>query len=227
MIKIIERKISILRALIASDEGLSIPEVLIAIGLSGLLALGCTQLALASFSSANYTQSVAVRSLSTGTINRVITSDIGKSSGFLVSSGNISSRNMAECSTNSVAAAGLVKPLLTAFNLDGSSVGYEIRSVGSSTALWRVSCPNGGIANGNAQILASDLPQVFDAIWVNSVMCASYPSGSDLTVSPCIQDTTLNSIVDNPGIIFTVPATISSATVQKSEQKIIAARNLG
>ena len=42
------------------DRGISLPEVLIAIGLSGLLALGCTQLAMASFTSANYTQDVAV-----------------------------------------------------------------------------------------------------------------------------------------------------------------------
>jgi hypothetical protein len=208
------------------DAGLSIPEVLISIGLSGLLALGCAQLALASFASAKYTQTVAVKSLSSGNINRLITSDMEKATGFLDSSGVAATHNPIECSLAS-SGNGPIRPLLTLFHADGSSTGYEVRNSGNSGALWRVNCPTPGVANGPSQILASYLPNSSDATWDTSIMCVNFPAGGNITAFSCSKDILLNSMALNPGIIFTVPATNSFATVPQPEQKIVAARNVG
>lgn len=210
-----------------SDAGLSIPELLIAVGLSGLLALGCTQLAMASFASANYTQTVAVKSLNTGNINRLITKDMENATGFLDSSGNPATRNALECSSANSIDAGANRALVTLFHADGSSTGYEVRSTGNIGALWRVTCPTAGIPNGASQILQSYLPAVGDSSWNNSIVCARFPAGGSLTSFACDKDVSLKSMTTNPGIIFTVPATISIATIQAPEQKIIAARNVG
>jgi hypothetical protein len=38
---------------------------------------------------------------------------------------------------------------------------------------------------------------------------------------------TLNSMVSNPGIVFTVPASTTVSSTSQTEQKIVAARNVG
>jgi Tfp pilus assembly protein PilW len=210
----------------SADSGLSIPEVLIAIGLSGLLALGCAQLALASFASASYTQNVAVKSLSTGNINRLITTDMEKATGFLDSSGQFSTRNSTECSTDTATDAG-TRPLLTLFHADGTSHGYEVRTTDGVGTLWRVSCPTVGVANGSAQILQTHLPAASATSWDTAIMCVNFPAGGNITVFTCDKDVTLNSMVSNPGIVFTVPASTTVSSTSQSEQKIVAARNVG
>jgi len=219
-----KRRLAALEA--SGDAGLSIPEVLIAIGLSGLLALGCAQLALASFASASYTQNVAVKSLSTGNINRLITTDMEKATGFLDSSGLSVARNPVECTT-AVTGNASTRPLLTLFRADGTSTGYEVRTTGVTGALWRVSCPTAGVANGASQILQSILPVSTDLSWDTSIVCVNFPAGGNITAFTCEKDVVLNSMVTNPGIVFTVPATLPIATVKQAEQKIIAARNIG
>ena len=98
-----------------SDDGLSLAEVLVAVGLTGLLALGCTQLALASFTSANYTQAVAVKSLNTGNANRLVTGDMETATGFLVPSTASNPTAQSVCTSGVLAALaiGQVKPLIS------------------------------------------------------------------------------------------------------------------
>ncbi len=220
-------KINKIKSRLNKDAGISLPEVLIAVGLSGLLALGCTQLALASFASASYTQKVAVQSLSTGNLNRLVTSDLEKSTGFLVSSGNAAARNVSECSNTVQPGAESIKSLLTTFNTDGSSVGYEVISAGGQVGLWRVVCPTSGQAVGSQQLLAKNLPAPSTSVWDASVMCASFPAGSALVTADCAKDQILNSFATNPGILFTVPANLASGSESHAAQIIVAARNIG
>ena len=207
------------------DRGISLPEVLIAIGLSGLLALGCTQLAMASFASANYTQAVAVKSLNSGNVNRIVTTDMEHASGFLASS-NTGARNLEECST-SAQGGGAVKPLLTMKNIDGTYTGYEVRTTATSGALWRINCLAAGLANGSSQMLRNSLPVATDPAWDTSLMCARYPAGGSLTSFACDKNVLLSDIKMFPGVILTIPSTLSSADIQQSEQMIIASRNFG
>jgi len=218
-----------------NDKGLSLAEVLIAIGLSGLLALGCTQLAMASFSSANYTENVAVKTLSTGNISRLITVDMEKSTGFLSASGFPGTKTADMCSTATLSQGDSVKPLLTLFSANGSQIGYEVRlgsndKTGTLTngTLWRVTCPTPGVANGDGQALQTNLPSPSDASWNTSIMCAKFPANQpNPTIAGCTQDTVLASMVNNPGIIFSIPATVDGAKVSAGAQVIIAARNAG
>jgi hypothetical protein len=212
----------------ATDAGLSLAEVLISVGLTGLLALGCTQLALASFTSANYTQKVAVKSLNSGNANRLITSDMESATGFIVPSPQSGTSASGVCTSGSTSdiASGAVLPLITLQKSDNSEVGYEVRGVSATTSLWRVTCPQSGISNGPELMIRSHLPAISTTDWKNSIQCASFPAGGSLAYADCPTDTWLTSAVTNPGIIFTIPATVSNSEISVSEQKIIAARNV-
>jgi Tfp pilus assembly protein PilV len=218
MMKILKRY-SALR----KDEGLSLAEVLIAVGLTGLLALGCTQLALASFTSAKYTQAVAAKSIDSGNANRMITLDMENSLGFMVPSTPETVLSALDCSTDkhSSQSAEAVRALLTLENTDGSTVGYEVRTFANAGQLWRVSCSSAGNPNGPEQMVRGSLPISTDASWDSAVMCASFPAGGSLTTAQCVHDVALTSITANPGVIFTIPAGSTSAQI------IVAARNIG
>ncbi len=215
-------------ALLRRDEGLSLAETLLAIGLTGLLALGCTQLALASFTSARYTESVAVKSLNTGNANRLITSDMESAEGFLVPSSSSQGTNTV-CSTTALQSepGTTTIPLLALQNSNGSQIGYELRTSGSSGALWRVTCPTPGSATGPALMVRAPLPPDSSVLWRSAVQCASFPTGGTLTTENCLQDIWLNSISSNPGIVFTIPKTLSNGGVSTPSQSIVAGRNVG
>lgn len=212
-----------------ADEGLSLAEVLVAVGLTGLLALGCTQLAMASFSSASYTQAVAVKSIDSGNANRMITSDMENANGFLVPAKPGAAPSPAECSTinTSVQSSDSVRALLTIQSPDASLVGYEVRTTSGVGALWRVDCPTMGNPTGPAQMVRNDLPSSADPVWDTAVLCATYPTGGSLTSSQCPKDVMLTSVTTNPGIIFNIPATLGSTAAVPNGQIIVAARNVG
>ena len=205
-----------------SDSGLSLAEILVSVGLTGLLALGCTQLALASFTSANYSEAVAVKSLNSGNANRLITTDIENASGFLVPSGNVDSKTLSACVSSSS-----VQPLVSIEYNDGSKIGYEVRSTQGITALWRVSCPNGVQATGPELMVRNSLPATSSPDWQSAIQCATFPSGGTLTSSASTSDSWLTSISINPGIIFTIPATSAHSSIPVAAQSIVAARNVG
>lgn len=211
------------------DKGLSLAEVLVSVGLTGLLALGCTQLTLASFASANYTQAVAVKSIDSGNANRMVTSDMENSNGFLVPAKPGTAPSPAECSTVNAPISGVdsVRALLTMQYPDNTLVGYEVRTVAGVGALWRVDCPSLGNPTGPAQMVRNNLPSSNDPVWDTSVMCANFPTGGSLTTSQCTKDVLLTSITDNPGIVFTIPATLNSSQSISTTQTIVAARNVG
>jgi hypothetical protein len=212
----------------ADERGLSLPEVIIAVGLTGLLALGMTQLTMASLTSATYTQSVAVSSLGTGTVSRLVTTDVEKSTGFVVSTGVANPLN---CSTANLPSttAGSVRPIFTSSNADGSWVGYEVRTGNNGGQLWRVNCPSVGVATGTAQILRGNLPLPGDGRWNNAVMCAQFPAGGSLTLNVCPADAMLNNLSAFPGIALTIPATVAGTSKIElfPAQQIVAARNVG
>jgi hypothetical protein len=212
-----------------SDDGLSLAEVLVAVGLTGLLALGCTQLALASFTSANYTQAVAVKSLNTGNANRLVTGDMETATGFLVPSTASNPTAQSVCTSGVLAALaiGQVKPLISLQYANGSEVGYEVRTDSGSGALWRVSCPSNGLATGSEMMVRGSLPIATDPIWNGAVKCATFPTGGSLTATDCSPDVWLTSITDSPGIIFAIPATASHTSAPIATQLIVAARNIG
>lgn len=211
------------------DKGLSLAEVLVSVGLTGLLALGCTQLALASFASANYTQAVAVKSIDSGNANRMITSDMENADGFLVPAKPGTAPSPAECSTVNAPITGIdsVRALLTMEYPDNSLVGYEVRTVSGVGALWRVDCPSLGNPTGPAQMVRKNLPASNDPVWDTSVMCATFPTGGTLSTAQCTKDLLLTSITDNPGIVFTIPASVNATQSISTIQTIVAARNVG
>jgi Tfp pilus assembly protein PilW len=216
------------------DEGLSLAEVLVAVGLTGLLAIGCTQLALASFSSASYTQAVAVKSIDSGNASRMITTDIDNAEGFLVPGKSGTAPAPAECSTATLASqpAGSVRALITLTYPNGNLVGYEVRTTAGTGDLWRVKCPSLSNPTGPAQLVRTDLPVATDPVWDTAVLCASYPTGGSLTTSQCVKDAMLTSLTLNPGVLFTIPAGTDTAgddVVGSTSlgQTILAARDLG
>jgi Tfp pilus assembly protein PilV len=214
---------------VREDQGLSLAEVLVAVGLTGLLALGCTQLALASFSSAKYTQDVAVKSIDSGNANRMVTSDMENADGFLVPAKPGTAASPAECSTVNAPIQGVdsVRALLSMQYPDNTLVGYEVRTVAGVGAIWRVDCPSLGNPTGPSQMVRNNLPASTDPVWDSAVMCASFPAGGSLTSAQCTKDVLLTSITTNPGIIFTIPATVGSSTAISTGQIIVAARNVG
>jgi len=218
-----------LRQLLKSDRGLSLAEVLVSVGLTGLLALGCTQLALASFTSANYTQSIAVKSLNSGNANRLITSDMENASAFLVPSASVQSLGTGLCTSAgaSTFSSGSVNPLLAIQYSNGSEIGYEVRTDNGAGALWRVSCPTGGSASGPELMIRNSLPTASASVWDSSVLCASFPIGGTLQAANCATDAWLTSTSANPGIVFTIPATLPGKSVSVAAQSIVAARNSG
>ena len=218
-----------LRQMLKSDQGLSLAEVLVAVGLTGLLALGCTQLALASFTSANYTQSIALKSLNSGNENLLVTTDMENASGFLIPGKSAQSLSSGVCTSadSSSFASGAVNPLVVIQYSSGSEIGYEIRSDNGSGSLWRVSCPTGGSASGPESMIRNLLPTGDSPVWDSSVTCASFPIGGTLQTANCSTDTWLTSSSVNPGIVFTIPSTLPGKSVSVVAQSIVAARNSG
>ena len=124
--------------ILRKDEGLSLAEILVSVGLTGLLALGCTQLALASFTSASYTEAIAMKSVDSGNANRMVTTDMESASGFLVPSKSGALPATSQCTTSS---SNSVRPLVTLAYANGNMVGYEVRTNADSGSLWRIACP--------------------------------------------------------------------------------------
>jgi len=218
-----------LRQLIKNDRGLSLAEVLVAVGLTGLLALGCTQLALASFTSANYTQSIAVKSLNSGNANRLVTGDMENASGFLVSGKSTQTLASGICTSASASSllSGTVTPLFAIVYSGGSEIGYEVRTENGSGSLWRVSCPTGTDASGPELMIRNSLPSGDNLVWDSAIQCANFPIGGSLTTANCNVDTWLTSPTLNPGVVITIPASVSGKGVPVAAQSIVAARNSG
>ncbi len=131
--------------ILRKDEGLSLAEILVSVGLTGLLALGCTQLALASFTSASYTEAIAMKSVDSGNANRMVTTDMESASGFLVPSKSGALPATSQCTTSS---SNSVRPLVTLAYANGNMVGYEVRTNADSGSLWRIACPTAGNPTG-------------------------------------------------------------------------------
>ena len=217
---------------VENDAGLSLAEVLIAVGLTGLLALGCTQLALASFTSTSYTQSVAAKSITTGNAIRVVTNDMATASGFMVDAVPGTAPSSVQCSSVNLGSGNtgptVIRALFTMQYSAGNMVGYEIRSATSgSGALWRVMCPTAADPSGPAQMLLTNLPDPSSSQWDNAVSCPTFTTPGTITKGACAgYGVMLNSITTSPGIIFTIPATNTSTGIDSGAQTIVAARNI-
>jgi hypothetical protein len=210
--------------ILRNDEGLSLSEVMIAIGLSGLIALGCTQMALASFSSAKYVETKALNTVSTASLNHYIVSDIETASSLVVHGSDASFSCTSKFVSGTV--SNSVKPLFTINQANGSSVGYEVRDLNSEGSIWRVECPTGSVQNGSSMMLRRGLPGIDSALWSNSVKCVTYPAGGTLQTNSCPVNQVLDSINLYPGLQITVPATVKSSSTQYPSQVVLAARNV-
>ncbi len=205
------------------DEGLSLAEILVSVGLTGLLALGCTQLALASFTSASYTEAVAMKSVDSGNANRMITTDMESASGFLVPSKSGALSADSQCTTRT---SNSVRPLITLAYANGNMVGYEVRTNADAGSLWRIACPTAGNPTGTEQLVRKNLPIATANNWDSSILCATYPAGGNLTTARCDEDSMLTSLVTNPGIVFTIPSSDPALKSASPVQIIVAARTL-
>ncbi|MEI6120290.1 MAG: hypothetical protein WCQ06_04200 [Actinomycetes bacterium] len=212
-----------LATILRKDEGLSLAEILVSVGLTGLLALGCTQLALASFTSASYTEAIAMKSVDSGNANRMVTTDMESASGFLVPSKSGALPSTSQCTTSS---SNSVRPLVTLAYANGNMVGYEVRNSADSGSLWRIACPTAGNPTGTEQLVRKNLPIATSTHWDAAVLCATYPAGGSLTSARCDEDSMLTSLVTNPGIVFTIPASNPAVKASTPVQIIIAARTL-
>jgi hypothetical protein len=209
---------------IKNDEGLSLSEVLIAVGLSGLIAIGCTQVALASFNSAKYVESKALNTVNTATLSHTIVSDMENATSFTVHSSTPANACTSKYNVGTISSS--VKPLVTVNNLDGSAFGYEVRETNNESALWRVECGPTGSQNGSSMMLRRGLPNIQSLSWNEPVKCVSYPAGGALISSSCANDQVLSSITANPGVLITIPATVSSEGTKYPAQVVLAARNI-
>lgn len=88
--------------------------------------------------------------------------------------------------------------------------GYEIRNIANSGELWSFTCPTTGLTTNlvNPRVLRQGVPLPSEPIWINSVQCASFLSTGSIGIqlSVCPTNTSLTSLIDNPGIQFTIPA---------------------
>lgn len=210
--------------IIKNDEGLSLSEVLIAVGLSGLIALGCTQVALASFNSAKYVQTKTMNTINTATLNHTVVADMENATSFVVHA----TSPALDCTSKFTAGtvSNSIRPLLTINYADGSSVGYEIRQESNEGSLWKVDCGLNGNQNGSTMILRRSLPSIQDAIWDSAVKCVNYPAGGPLTTFVCPKDQILDPTNLNSGFVLDVPATLKNADSIYPAQVIVAARNM-
>lgn len=212
------------RELLKGDEGISLTELVVAIGLSGLIALGCTQVALASINSAKYIETKAMSTVNTSTLNRIVTNDMDNAVSFSIYGAGLS--DGVSCTSKFTAPSGEdVKPLMSMQYLDGSSIGYEVRTVGGSGSLWRVTCPVANIPNGSPMMLRNGLPANNSQNWINAVQCFTYPAGGALSVSTCALDQILDNHTANPGVIVNLPATVENSHNTYPAQTILAARS--
>jgi hypothetical protein len=215
--------IKFLKALHKNEDGLSLSEVLVAVGLSGLIALGCAQIALASFNSAKYVQIKTLNTVNTATLNHTIAADMEQASSFVVHSNSAAKACTSQYSIGTVASD--VKPLITINYADGSAIGYEVRNTNSEGSFWRVACGANGAQNGSSMLLRRGLPDLNSTLWNEAVKCVNYPAGGNLVSSACPTNQILDSIIQNPGFMFTVPKTISTDVAQYPSQVVLAARN--
>ena len=211
-------------AILKNDEGLSLSEVLIAVGLSGLIAIGCTQVALASFNSAKYVQTKAINTVNTATLNHSVVADLESASSFVVHSTNPANACTSKYTTGTVSSA--VRPLFTINYADGSAVGYEVRQTSGDSALWKVNCGTSGVQNGSSMLLRRSLPAIQGETWDSAIKCVNYPAGGSITTFNCPTDQILDSISANAGFIFNVPGTLKDASSSYPAQVIVAARNV-
>ena len=108
-------------------------------------------------------------------------------------------------------------------------VGYEVRSVSNSYGqLWRIQCasPQVAITGATAQMLRNNLalPSTNSA-WSSAMKCASFIASS-VSAGTCLTNKFLNVTALNPGLIFTVPATVGSNTNRYPTQVLFAARSI-
>lgn len=108
-------------------------------------------------------------------------------------------------------------------------VGYEVRAVSNTYGqLWRIQCsaPQVATTGANSQMLRSnlDLPSANSA-WASALKCASFVA-SAVTTGTCLSNKFLNVSVQNPGLTFTVPATVGSIINQYPAQVLFAARSI-
>ncbi len=108
-------------------------------------------------------------------------------------------------------------------------VGYEVRSVGSSYGqLWRIQCaaPQIAITSATSQMLRNNLALSNSNVdWSTALKCATFVA-SVVSSGTCPTNTFLNVAATNPGLTFTVPATIGSSANQYPTQVILAARSI-
>ena len=92
--------------------------------------------------------------------------------------------------------------------------GYEVRNVENAGELWFFSCPVTGSTTNliNPRVLRQGVPLPNDSSWPNMVKCTTFNTGNSISVSTasatsttCPTNTSLTSLVDNPGIQFIVP----------------------
>jgi len=98
--------------------------------------------------------------------------------------------------------------------------GYEIRNVSNSGELWSFTCPIAGSATNlvNPRVLRQGVPLPSLSTWTDSVQCTSYSAGTAMTIiqasavsTTCPTNKSLTSLIDNPGIQFTIPAAITGS----------------
>ncbi len=108
-------------------------------------------------------------------------------------------------------------------------VGYEVRSVNNTySQLWRIQCAAPQIASTGvtSQMLRSNLSlSSLNSDWASAMKCASFVA-SVVSTGACQTNKLLNVAVVNPGLTFTVPATIGTNAGQYPTQVLFAARSI-
>lgn len=92
--------------------------------------------------------------------------------------------------------------------------GYEIRSLGGAGELWLNTCPITGSTTNliNPRVLRQGVPLPNDVNWPNMVKCTTFSTGTSIQVAAasatsltCPTNTSLTSLINNPGIQFIIP----------------------
>ncbi len=108
--------------------------------------------------------------------------------------------------------------------------GYEVRNIENMGELWNFTCPVTGSNSNlkNPRVLRQGVPLPNDSTWSAMVKCTQFNGTSILastatsTSTICPTNTSLTSIVDNPGIQLIVPpATKGSRSNQKYKIQVI------
>jgi prepilin-type N-terminal cleavage/methylation domain-containing protein len=199
--------------LFRSDDGLTLLEVLIAMSISTLLAMGIGQMFTLGVKAMQYSSTTSSTTVKKTNFARVFADDVQAANSFYVAGASPGTTSLMTkiCSTwtSTLTNFSTIRPLLTLEQGDGTEVGYEVRRTSSGAGeIWRVWCAtktSGPTANRSALMLSGvAAPTGTTDAWADTFTCSGTVTAQFLAfATACPTYTSIADLTTNLGIKFT------------------------